>query len=295
MSEESLDFISDPHLTSLRREVFIAIGKSIYLYQELEKRLKYLNLVINVNVDLKGDQASWQQQLEEKQSTFKNQTMGKLMGTLLDAIYVTSECQLTEYEPTSINLGFRSLFRIVTTSEFIEQKKSEMKSFVDDRNYLVHHCFEQVNFADAEALKLMAEKLTNQHTLVNNEIKWLIELMQLSKEVSEGYEHFLNSAEGIEELERMRLQNSLPINYLEAYANDPQRKDGWSILDTAMSLAKKSYPEETKALLEMFKLKSLYSAAQKVELFEFKYEETKAGRRLLYKNIEADYCKTFNF
>lgn len=290
MTEASFSFLNDPHLTDLRREVFQGVGKSIYLYQEVEKRLKFLNVFINLNFDWKGDQASWQKQLEKQQTIFNEKTMGALMGKLIDAIFVTPE----EYEPSSINLGFRFQFRIETTSEFIEQKKSAMKSFVDDRNYLVHHYFEQVNFADAEELKLMVERLTNQHALVNSEIKWLIELMQFYKEVFEGYESFLNSANGLEELERMRLQNTLPINYLEVFANDPQRKDGWSILDTAISLAKKSYPEETTELLEVFNLKSLYYAARKVELFEFKYEETMAGRRLLYKNKEADYCKTFN-
>lgn len=89
MNDQSSAWLADPELTSLRGLVFKAVGKSIYLYQEIEKRIKFLNAAISI--ELSGSQDEWPEQLAKHQSAFDKKTMRPLMTSLLERLYFSPE------------------------------------------------------------------------------------------------------------------------------------------------------------------------------------------------------------
>lgn len=300
MSDASQAWLDDPHLTGLRHEVFRLIGKSIYLYQEIEKRIKILNIAIRLKMSVNDDPSGWQKQIEQQQSWVNKQSMGTLMAQLMEDLYVAPEpvrdkqLQPSKDKSDEQHITVKIQLQIETTAAFIQQKKDMVNAFVRDRNHLVHHYFERVNFADAQMLKQMSADLVKGHSQIDTEMQWLNELIQLSKELSATQTRWLNSAEGHREFERMRLQNAWPICFLELYANTDTRTDGWTIFDAATTRLKKEYPTEVAQFFEKFEYKNLDVAARAAGLYAFKYEETSRGRRLLYKNHPSGYQQSYH-
>jgi hypothetical protein len=297
MTNETPDWLTSPALTALRTHVFRRVGKSIYLYQEIEKRIKFLNVALNL--ELSGtSQEGWSEQLAKQQDALSVKTMGTLMRSLLEKLYFSSEDQ-TEVQPlsnpTSNELIMRRRFSLQTTAAYIHERKQMIEAFVEDRNHLVHHFFESVNFANVVMLEQMAKDLDTQHQKIDDEIKHLNQIIKLLNESSNAESEWWNSEEGTKQLDIIRLQNSTPIHFLEWHPASNADPNGWSVFQSACTELKNKHQIEVERFFNSFPYKSLQAAAIASGLFEFLEEATPKGQRLLYRLKAADYEYTTTF
>lgn len=285
MSNQFPSYISDPELTALRDQVFRGVGKSIYLYQQIERQIKFLNSAITM--ELSGPQSEWPAQMAERHNFFNKQTMGTLMRWLLEGLYFTSENEIKPQVTKEMKLRWR--FSLQTTAEYVQQRRETIDAFVDDRNRLVHHYFENINFADDSMLAEMVKELKAQHEKINEEIENLNHIVHLLTESAQADSEWWESDEGARQWETIRLQNSTPIYFLEWFSGSKVNKDGWAEFHTACEALKKQYMEEVDSFFNTFKFESLQSAATASGLFEFTEEKTTGGERLLYRAKATDY------
>lgn len=285
MTSDFPAWVSDTELTVLRDKVFRGVGKSIFLYQQIERQIKVLNA--SITLELTGPQSGWPEQLAKHQSFFNKQTMGTLMRWLLEGLYFTSEEQIKPQVTNEMKLRWR--FSLETTAEYVQQRRATIDAFVDDRNRLVHHYFENINFADAAMLTGMINELEAQHEKINEEINNLNQIVQLLSESSQVESEWWASDEGKRQWEIIRLQNSTPIYFLEWYSGSKSDKGGWAVFQTACDALMKQSMEEVNSFFNTFQFESLQSAATASELFEFAEEKTTDGERLLYRAKATDY------
>lgn len=281
---------------ALMGQLFKAIGKSIYLYQEVEKRIKYINTAITFEVS--GSPEEWPEQLAKHQSLLSKKSMGQLMKSLLEKLYFSSETQdensLTKAQ-TADAAKWRLRFSLQTTAEYIRQRGETLEAFVEERNRLVHHYFEKINFADVAMLESMFKELGDQHQVIYTEIKGLNEIIQLLQESALAHSQWWESEEGQKQWEIVRLQNSIPITFLERYSVTNAKENGWAVFPAACSELKNHYANEVDRLFKNFPFKTLQSAAAASGLFEFTEEKTAKGERLLYRAKATDYEYTTSF
>lgn len=294
MSLDNPNWITDPELLALRTQVFKNVGKSIYLYQEVEKRIKFLSVALSM--EMTGSQETWPDQLAKMQSRINKDTMGILMRDVLEKLYFSTEAEKPSHasEPSDV-VKVRWRFSLQTTAEYVHERKEIIDSFVEERNQLVHHYFEQVNFANVDMLTQMSKDLEAQHQRIDDEIKHLNQIIHLLQESSKAESDWWNSEEGTKQLEIIRLQNSIPIHFLEWYPVNKAKTDGWSVFQTACAELKKQQPEEVERFFKTFPYKTLQAAATASALFEFMDEATAKGQRVLYRLKAADYEYTTTF
>ncbi|TXG98946.1 MAG: hypothetical protein E6R08_03465 [Nevskiaceae bacterium] len=285
MNDQSSAWLADPELTSLRGLVFKAVGKSIYLYQEIEKRIKFLNAAISI--ELSGSQDEWPEQLAKHQSAFDKKTMRPLMTSLLERLYFSPEAD--KGLDTNYSSKWKLRFSLQSTAEYIRERGKTLEAFVDDRNHVVHHYFEKVNFADASQLEAMIKELEAQHQVIDDEIKGLNQIIQLLKESAQAHSDWWESEEGKKQWEVIRLQNSFPINFLERFSLTNTKEHGWAVFPTACSELRNHYVTEIDRFFKTFPFKTLQLAATASGLFEFVEEKTAKGERLLYRAKATDY------
>jgi hypothetical protein len=285
MSVEHPEWVSNPELRALRDQVFRGVGKSTYLYQQIEKQIKFLNAAITL--ELTGPQSEWPDQLARHHSYFNKQTMGTLMRWLLEGLYFTPDTPAKSPKTDEVRLRWR--FSLETTAEYVQQRKEIIEAFVDDRNKLIHHYFENIDFADASMLAGMVKELEAQHEKIDAEIQNLNQLVQLLSESWQEHSEWWDSDEGKKQWEIIRLQNSTPINFLEWYSGAKTDGNGWVVFQTACDALNKQDIEEVNSFFNTFPFKTLQSAATASGLFEFIEEKTTEGERLLYRAKATDY------
>jgi hypothetical protein len=273
-------------------QVFKAVGKNIYLYQEVEKRIKLISA--GISVELTGTEKDWREQLVNHHEAFSKKTMGLLMKDLLEKLYFSPETHddqtaQSAKSDTSNEAKWRFKFSLQTTAEYIRQRGKTLEAFVEERNRLVHHYFEKVNFADVSMLESMFKELEDQHQVIHAEIKSLNEIILFIQESAQAHSQWWESEDGQKQWEIVRLQNSIPICFLERYSVTYAKEVGWSKFQAACSELKNNYPNEVDSFFKNFPFETLQSAATASGLFEFKEEKTAKGERLLYRAKATDY------
>lgn len=282
---------------ALRGQVFKAVGKSIYLYQEVEKRIRYINTAVTFEVS--GPPEEWPDQLAKHENLLSKKSMRQLMKSLLEKLYFSSETQVEQLPTSKVEIvdkaKWRMKFSLQTTAEYIRQRGETIEAFVEERNRLVHHYFEKVNFTDVTMLEVMFEVLQAQHQVIDAEIKGLNEIIQLIEESTQAHSQWWESEEGQKQWEVVKLQNSIPISFLERYSVTNAKKNGWAVFQAAYSELKNHYVNEVDTFFKNFPFKNLQSAATASGLFEFIEEKTANGEQLLYRAKATDYEYTTSF
>jgi hypothetical protein len=279
-------------------QIFKAVGKSIYLYQEVEKRIKLISA--SISVELSGTEEEWREQLANHHGAWSKKTMGQLMKELLEKLYFSPDTHDEQSANsaktnTTQEAKWRFKFSLQTTAEYIRQRGTTLEAFVGERNHLVHHYFEKLNFADVSMLESMFKELEDQQQVIHAEIKTLNEIILFIQESARAHSHWWESEEGQEQWEIVKLQNSIPISFLEKYSVTHAKENGWNIFQVVCSELKNNYPNEVDSFFKNFPYKTLQSAATASGLFEFTEEKTAKGERLLYRAKATDYEYTTSF
>ena len=290
MIDEPSDWLTDAELTSLRNKLFILTGKAVYLYQEVERRIKLLSIA--TSLEFSGHPDSWEEQLASLQDSLSKKTLGQLMGKLFESLHSdTDHLNETGKNVASLSPKFQIRFRfsLQATSDYLRERKLIIESFVEERNHLVHHSFEAVKFSDRSGLVSAIDLLEKKLERAEQEVQQLNQLVTLLKESFLDLSDFWDSNSGKLLAEKLSLQSSLPISYLEQYAISKGVADGWCVFQSACNDLDKLHKTEVDKLKSTYSFKTLLKAAEACGLFEFKVEATVKGSRLLYRTLTTDY------
>ena len=176
---------NNQNLDQLRDEVLKKLGRNLYNFQQIEKILKHL--ISNCSVS--GNISNLEKIKDKKTKATMSLNMGVLVGQLIDNIYITKD-QVEEWSNRPVNekplnetrVSFN--FNIETTAEFIKQRKSELKSLVNERNHLVHHLFTDKNIHSFDDLVEVEQYLDNQRIRVIKEYSNLLEIVKVFESMS---------------------------------------------------------------------------------------------------------------
>lgn len=275
---------SKENLEALRDTVLLKTGKNIYNFQQIEKILKFLISKTSVS----GYVSELESNLQKKTEATHTLGMGHLVGQLMDAIYITPE-QVKEWseKPASNDelkeTRISHYFNIETTAEFIEQRKQELKSLVNERNHLVHHLFSDKNIHDIEHLLEMEEYLDCQRERIAKEYEFLVGIVRQFHDYYKELEEWLKTEDGERQLKLAFLKVQDVIQYFLDYASEHARSDGWTVFQKPCNELARNYPKELEKFDKNFGFKKLKDALDASELFEFAEEKTNKGKRLLYR------------
>lgn len=275
----------DEKLLSIRNEVFRKAGRNLYLFQQVEKLLKHLNIISHLGGPVSKIQQITQQRMDESHVS----NMGPLVRNLIENIYTTAE-KIKAEEASNESLcdikevHVRTRFNIETTPEYIETRKRELKALVEERNRLVHHIFSDVNHDSLDRYIEIDALLEEQRERIVAEHEYLRVMVNTFAESSKAHYDFINSPAGVKQVDLMLIQQSSLVQKLIEISLQAARPDGWTSLAKAGNDIKKLLPDAFDKLKEQFGFKTLKDVLLATELFDLLEEETnKGGKRWFYK------------
>lgn len=270
---------SELELIKMRDEVFRKIGRNLLNFQKIELMLKHLI----ANGRISGYMSEITENQQRRVATVHKQTMGNLVGQFIENTFTSLE---NSTEPTTERkepyLSFS--FNVEADADFYESKKQALKSLVDDRNDLIHHLLPRFNPDSIESCLEIDKYLDQQRERLIPEYDHLKSLIDNCEEIKKVHIDFLNSEEGIKQLELSFLQQSPLVALLLNISIQHPRTDGWTLLNVAGQQIQLILPEEMGQLKSKYGYKTLKELMLASEFFEITEESTeKGGIRVLYR------------
>ncbi len=270
--------IEENLLKEANDEVFRKVGRNVLLFQQIEQALKALVSTSNIS----GYASELKKKQEIKTESVKTQTMGQLVGQYIDN---NSPDQVENKEPENLKEVFISVqSTIQIDGQSHEEEKELMAALVAERNTLVHHflsTFDSTSMKsciDAQArLDEQAERVRKE---INNFRATLTTFIEMRKSIAE----FCTTKDFKDYLKDSLTQQSTLANLLTDLAQTRARKDGWMVLNKAVSIINAESPEELKNIKVNHGCKKLKDMMIKTGLFDLSEEQTpKGGSRILYR------------
>jgi hypothetical protein len=151
---------------------------------------------------------------------------------------------------------------------------------VDDRNDLIHHLLPRFNPESIDSCLETGHYLDQQREKLIPEYDFLKSLIEGLK----SHADFLNSEEGIKQIELSFLQQSPLVSLLLNISIQQPRSDGWTLLGNADRLLRLTLPEEMGRLKSSYGYKTVKELIGASELFDINEEPTKKGGvRVVYR------------
>lgn len=270
-------------LTPTSDEVLRRVGRNLVIFQQIEHSLKLL-LANHKNAGPIDRYAANLQARVERVNK-------KMLGHLVEA-YITEVLHDAGEEPPkeeSPDDWLTFSFQIGVETEFLEGIRKDLKLMTDERNDLVHHFLQRWQLgSDNDVTKALAY-LDEQREKVLPMREHLRSMVQHLHDSTKMFAEFVGSPEYKKQTELMWLQASPLVTLMSEVAARHHRKDGWTYLAQAGSLAAREIPEEIANLKERYGFKTLKKLIQGTEVFELKDEQISDGRfRTLYRNKPND-------
>ena len=266
-------------LEKAKNEVMRKIGRNVLLYQQVEHLLKYLIL----HSRLEGGVSNMAQKYERRSQNVGMQTLGQSVQGFVETIF--GECEESEDRGVELNEAAMSFkFSIGVDSEYIEGKKRALASVVQDRNQLIHHLLPRLKPDSVESWIGIGEELDQQREKTLPEFENLKAMVRSLQEGSKAFSDYLNSAEGIRQMELGFIQQSPVVILLEKIAAKLARSDGWTSLSRAGQLLWQQEPELMAEMNEIYGHKTLKALISASELFDVLEEPShNGGSHALYR------------
>jgi hypothetical protein len=273
------EFAMNPELklTEIRDEVCRKIGRNLLNIQKIELMLKHLIAIGRVS----GYASELAENHKQRAEQVHNQTMGNLVNQFLDNAFSRSEepAQSTD-ELKEPHISFS--FAIEADADFYESKKQALKTLVDERNDLAHHLLTRFNIESIDGCLQLEQFLDQQREKHIAEYDFLKLLIDDIKEMRQSQNDFINSEEGIRQIELWCLQQSPVVALLLDISS--RHGYGWTLLSTAGQQIREVLPGKMEWLKEKAGYKTLKEFMLASELFEIIEERTeKGGTRVLYR------------
>lgn len=260
-------------------EVLRRVGRNLLLFQQIEWLLKFL-----LSCHKAGGRPEDFKERQQKQIDTINRTMlGHLVEKYGTEFLQDAGAPVPEDEGPADWITFS--FRISGDTDFVEAMRRDMKLMTEQRNELVHGFLPRWQPDSPEKLEETLAYLDAQRERVLPMHEHLRTAAGHIQESRKKIVAFMASEEYQKQSELMWLQASPLVSLLRDVATQIQRKDGWTYLAHAGSLANKELPDEVKEIKERYGFKTLKSLLVGSEIFDVFDEPLADGHfRTLYKN-----------
>lgn len=277
MSDQSSEFptLKFAPRTPAADELLRRIGRNLICFQQLEALLKALVTASEFTVRA----AHADEDFARHAACVEVKTMGTLVKHLNGEITVKAAVIPDHAHPIS--------FRADLPWDDAAQRKAceqALAALTDSRNQLVHHFLPHwratLDGDDRPALQFLDEQ--HRQTL------WLTERLRTVRvrldEVRQEMAAFIGSAGLEEHFERTWLSGSRLVQSLQKLAQEMQRRDGWTVLDAAITRLLNGAPDELGDIKSRFGHSNLAELMDESACFEITEEATsRGGRRKLYR------------
>jgi hypothetical protein len=174
-------------MDKFKKELSSLIGDTIILFQRYEYTFKSL-LTLSL---IEGTTESLKNNLNNRRENISKKSLGQLVRQYLEELVDPNESSGTsDTEVKSVHLKMRfSIETLQTSKADIEAK---YKTFVEDRNFIVHHLISELVPGDESSYRVMIAKLSDINEKFEKDLQSLIQTRQM---IIDGYKHILNSDE----------------------------------------------------------------------------------------------------
>lgn len=260
-------------------ELLRRVGRNLVIFQQIEHSLKLL-LANHKNA---GPIDRYAENLQARAERVNK----KMLGHLVEA-YTTEVLHDAGEEPPkeeSPDDWLTFSFQIGVETEFLEGIRKDLKLMTDERNDLVHHFLQRWQLgSDNDVTKALAY-LDEQREKVLPMHEHLRSMVQHLHDSAKMFAEFVASPDYKKQTELMWLQASPLVTLMSEVAARHHRKDGWTYLAQAGSLAAREMPEEITSLKERYGFKTLKKLLLGADVFELMDEQISDGCfRTLYRN-----------
>lgn len=174
-------------MDKVKEELRFLIGESIILFQRYEYTFKSL-LTLSL---IHGTTETLRDNLKNRSANISKKSLGQLVRQYLDE--VVDPVQLSavsdeEVQSIHINMSFSIESASLTKSDI----EAKFKSFVDDRNFVVHHLISELVPDNQSGYKAMISRLSD----INQKFeKDLQDMLQTRQAILDVYTRILGSEE----------------------------------------------------------------------------------------------------
>lgn len=265
-------------LEAAQQEVLRRVGRNLLLFQQIEYCLKFV-LARHKNA---GTLETYQENLQKRAEGIDRRMLGLLVEQYSrDVLQDAGEAIPEEEWPAD---WFSFVFRLSGSTEYIGGLRQDMKLMTDERNALVHGFLPRWQPQSADKLHEALLYLDAQRQKVipmHEHLKLMVEQLIKSGEHAIAY---FGSPEYEKQSQLLDLQGSLLATFLCNVATRVRRKDGWTYLAHAGTLAAREIPDELTHLKARYGFKTLKGLLVGTELFDIYDEPLKGeGFRTLYR------------
>lgn len=270
---------SELDLTKIQNQVMQKIGRNLLNFQQIERMLKLL--ISNNRVS--GNISTFEKNHKQQTAAVHKQTMGTLVGQFVENTFAkVDDSSEPAIEHTEAHISFS--FTVEADADYYESKKQSLKLLVDDRNDLIHHLVPRLDLTSIESCLEVEQYLDQQRARVTPEFNYLQNLLKAFAEGMKCHADFINSEEGVKQMELHFLQQNPLVSSLLNISIKYARPDGWMLLDNADRQLRATLPEPMGKLKERYGYKTLRQVIIASEFFELLEEQTKkGGSRYLYR------------
>lgn len=174
-------------MDKIKEELRLLIGDSIILFQRYEYIFKSL-LTLSL---IQGTTESLENNFIIRSENISKKTLGQLVRQYLDEVVDPDQLSAVndeEVQSAHIRMNFNIGLACITKPDI----EAKFKSFVDDRNFIVHHLISELVPGDQSSYKVVIAKLT----AINEKFeKDLQNLTKTRHGIIDGYKYILDSDE----------------------------------------------------------------------------------------------------
>ncbi len=266
-------------LESVRNEVLRKIGRNLLLFQDMERKLKF----VVANGEFNGYVSDLPAIHQANSARVQKMTMGPVVGEFVDNHL--SDTQSDHKKPENLREAWISFRLCVETDpDYFNARRETLADIVAERNELVHHFLQRFDIGSVESLKEANQYLDKQRQRVLVEVETLRELVVAIPEAWRSLSECLEPEDVVEDTKLAKLRQSRLVAVLGAIAQQVGRDDGCVLLQKAIDLIKQRAGEEYAAMANQYGYKSLKALILATGLFDIVEEPTrKGGIRVYYR------------
>lgn len=274
--------LASPELLS---EVFRNVGRNILICQQAEGYLKALL----ANCCIEATATGFTPGYEQRRAVVQKQTLGQLAaGVLQDLLADAGGMSSNESAREVAVPTFRTSFRITLMSgEDLAAWEGRLRTFVGERNELVHHFLERFSLRDDDSAKLAIADLHSQRERIapvrDQFRQWLETMGDAQRQLAS---HLMSP----NVVDLLVLQASGIVGHLATAAQTYQRADGWTLLSTAANFLVREAPDELSKMKHRYGHATLKRLVLASELFDVRDEPLRFGTRALYR-VKPEYLE----
>lgn len=262
-------------------DTLLRIGRNLLIYQRIETNLKWLEangrpIVIGKNTT----EASLAGQVQANHHDVKRNTLGQAFARAFRI--GEAQAQADESAHEEVRLIFSSAIELEDSAHSREWLDQWHATLVGARNRLAHGFFDAFNLETAESCTATCAQLDEEHDTALSFLHFTRSAVAARLQGTSMMGELLGSDAFSQHLAHMMALESF-AHFLEQEARRLRRADGWCLFATAVRTVRASQPDTIAQLLSPGNYKTIRSAAEATQAFQWREEPTLKGSRLLFR------------